>query len=120
MPVQVFSGIKPPNELVEDMLRRQGTIDGLGGRPYTDTLASTHVPIATQSPLTSPYGVQFAPNITHPAPSEVPADDGAPPPSYEDAMAEDLAPVDGQRRDYEHPVPAPTPDEKRVGLFGEG
>ena len=40
------------------------------------------------------------------------------PPSYEDTMAEDLAPVDGPRRDYQQPVTAPlVGDTKRTGLF---
>ena len=41
------------------------------------------------------------------------------PPSYEDALAEDMAPVDGPRREYNQPQGAPvTGDSKRGGLFG--
>lgn len=120
MPVQVFSGVRPPDELLK-VLRQQGTVNNLGGRPYADTLASTSIhqtQFAGQSPLTSPNSTQHVTPIAHPTSFGMSAEEDAPPPSYEDAMAEDLAPVDGQRRDYEHPVPMVTPDEKRTGLFG--
>lgn len=48
-----------------------------------------------------------------PSPGDIP--DEAPP-SYEDAMADDLAPIDGPRRQYEQqPSQTPIGDEKRSG-----
>lgn len=42
----------------------------------------------------------------------------APPPSYEDAIAEDIGPVDGPRRDYQQPeVTRPVGNEKRNERF---
>lgn len=82
-----------------------------------------------------PFGLPTAhPNETHipPTPSERSSFGGAPPrigsydgpilpdeapPSYEDAMAEDIPPFDGPRRDYNPPPSSPVvPHEKGSGV----
>jgi hypothetical protein len=42
-------------------------------------------------------------------------DPDEPPPSYDDAMADDLGPVDGPRRDYEQPVSQPVGGDGDTG-----
>lgn len=61
----------------------------------------------TQTPITpiSPLPPSFRPAqqgeyMPTPSTSTVKTEDEAAPPSYEDTMAEDMAPVDGRRRDY--------------------
>lgn len=73
MPVQVYSGIAPPQALLNAM--------------------------ASSLPGASDEAPQEAPQQPPPqfAPSETAEE---PPPSYEDAIADDLGPVDGPRRDY--------------------
>ncbi|SLM35660.1 Immunoglobulin E-set [Lasallia pustulata] len=86
MPVQVYSGIAPPEALLAAM-------------------AAT--PVAQSQPR--PYK---PPPFAH-VPSRIPLPEfgDEAPPSYEDAMAENVGPVVGARRDYEQPsTPAGAPD----------
>jgi len=128
LPVQVFSGIAPPPKLLELMAnnpRPQPTPATLFPRPQESK--ATYSPSETSMPST-PLHEPTTPltEITsYPAPvgnytNQQPSDyqDEAPPPSYEDAMAHDMAPVDGPRRDYHLPSsggvqgPAFNPDSK--------
>ncbi|MCJ1453857.1 hypothetical protein MMC28_004206 [Mycoblastus sanguinarius] len=100
MPVQVFSGIAPPPALLAQMasrpiatqpapspnLRPPGRVNGP---------SPGYSPGPSSSPSRPP--VQAPSDHIEPSPSDIP--DEAPP-SYEDAMADDLAPIDGPRRDY--------------------
>ncbi|KAK2736420.1 hypothetical protein FQN57_000753 [Myotisia sp. PD_48] len=78
MPVQVYSGIAPPKALLEAM----GIIKP---RPSEMPVAPPQPP----RPLEPPVTPQSQGEMYEEAP-----------PSYEDAMAEALAPVDGPRREY--------------------
>ncbi|KAI9659848.1 MAG: hypothetical protein M1821_001199 [Bathelium mastoideum] len=93
LPVTIYSGIAPPKALLDAM--QESSPDSRGtairrrsapGRENPNAAASTAKPEAGQ-PAAPPY------------------DDA--PPSYEDAIAQDLPPVDGPRRDY---APPPIPE----------
>jgi hypothetical protein len=86
MPVDVYSGIKPSPELVKKMTEQR-------------TPSSTAV---TPDPRPNPRFSQQGANPP-PIPPRQNTSEEPPPPSYEDAMAEDLGPIDGPRRDYEPP-----------------
>lgn len=113
LPVQVFSGIAPPPKLLELMAnnpRPQPTPVALFPRPKESK--ATYSPSDTSMPST-PLQEPTTPLTeinSYPAPvgtytNQQPSDyqDEAPPPSYEDAMADEMAPVDGPRRDYHLP-----------------
>jgi hypothetical protein len=100
MPVQVYSGITPP----------QALLNAMANHPTTSQFKP---PL----PQRRPSQPQQPPPQFAPAPSDIPEDA---PPSYQDAMADDLAPIDGPRRDYaptpQHPAPAGSGDK---GGWGE-
>ncbi|KAI4748142.1 hypothetical protein E4T50_01549 [Aureobasidium sp. EXF-12298] len=125
LPVQIFSGITPPPELLEAMARAQAqgtsggsssappmpprpnypadtkTASGAPPLPARKPVASTATAQATQTP------VQVVQHVEHSG-EEPPYGDA--PPSYEDAMAMDLQPVSGiQRAEYAPPVVAEDP-----------
>ncbi|EDN05267.1 predicted protein, partial [Histoplasma mississippiense (nom. inval.)] len=83
MAVQVYSGIAPPQALL-DAIRR------------TPSKASK----ASDDPPPKPPRPEVAPTVP---PVQDEYDDA--PPSYEDAMADALGPVDGPRREYNPPEP---------------
>ncbi|PGH06256.1 hypothetical protein GX51_02453 [Blastomyces parvus] len=83
MPVQVYSGIAPPQALL-DAVRR----------------SPSKVSKVSEVPPPQPPRPEVAPTI---APVQTEYDDA--PPSYEDAMADALGPVDGPRREYNPPDP---------------
>ncbi|KAL8825479.1 MAG: hypothetical protein Q9191_004391 [Dirinaria sp. TL-2023a] len=90
MPVQVYSGIAPP----------QALLNAMANNPVTGT--SNQLPQQAPQQPPPPF-----------APSDI-ADDV--PPSYEDAIADELGPVDGPRREYEppqHPRTSTESPEKR-------
>lgn len=108
LPVQVFSGIAPPARLLELMANNAPlpTPTSLFPKP-SDTKApySPAEPSAPSTPLQEPSTSLHEIN-SHPAPvgnyaSQQPSDyPEEAPPSYEDAIADEVAPVDGPRRDY--------------------
>ena len=120
--VQVYSGIAPPPQLLKAMASHEqqqhnsgpafarppepNKHAALSEKPSTPTSESDLVP-AQVGHYAAPQGSEF--------PEEAP-------PSYEDAMADDLAPVDGPRRDYDVPeeeqLPAFNPDSKTGGGLG--
>ena len=89
LPVQVFSGVAPPRALLDALAAQRpvpvpGSSDGMappGVQPQQPPLAQSSPAYAANPPAAGQ-----------------PPDDA--PPSYEDAMAQDLGPVDGLRRDY--------------------
>ena len=95
MPVKVYSGIAPPQALLD-------AIAASALQPSPSKPTGQNFPTATDSRPTIP-----------PRPSGVPVSDDSgaayddAPPSYEDIMAENLSPVDGPRREY-HPPDAST------------
>lgn len=119
MPCRVYSGIEPPAQLVEEMFKRQSEQrhDTPYNRPPVSAAPAASRPDA-EAGVPNP-----APAYSPPAPGAVvggagPGEPEDAPPSYEDAMAQDIGPVDGPRRNYEQPQTAPvTGDEKRGSLF---
>lgn len=103
MPVKVYSGIAPPQALLDAMAAAK-----LQPSPTKPN------PRPTWSPPTN--SDSRPPMPPRPEDGPVPADVGAvyddAPPSYEDAMADNIAPVDGPRREY-HPPDAPSSSSSR-------
>ncbi|EZG08581.1 hypothetical protein H106_02250 [Trichophyton rubrum CBS 735.88] len=114
MAVQVYSGIAPPQALLDAMNGHpskgpipapvQNPVFGFGPGP-------SHIPPSQPmaGPGPGPSPIPMNPNIPPPQPPRPnPANnpvsmenyEEAPPPSYEDAMADALAPVDGPRHEY--------------------
>lgn len=115
MAVQVYSGIAPPQALLEQIASRPA-------RPTTQPpyMASNLRPPGSVSghspnPL-RPSAPQPPSDHVEPSPSDIP--DEAPP-SYEDAMADDLAPIDGPRRDYHQATTQPLRTDGK-GSTGDG
>ncbi|MCJ1272807.1 hypothetical protein MMC21_000596 [Puttea exsequens] len=101
MPVQVYSGIAPSQALLDQMAARP--LPNQQPAPYAasnlrppgpSTSASPNVPSRPSSQQQQP---QQQSDHIEPSPGDIP--DEAPP-SYEDAMADELAPIDGPRRNY--------------------
>jgi len=95
MPVKVYSGIAPPQALLDAMAA--ATLQPSSSKPNEQNLPTD----ANSRPPMPP----------RPSGAPVPANSGVvydeAPPSYEDAMADNLGPVDGPRREY-HPPDAST------------
>jgi hypothetical protein len=120
LPVKIYSGIAPPKALLDAAL----TGDSQKLRPQVHTL---NVPAYQQSqaPYTpaTPTHAGFAggSNAFAGQPAQPPPQAGgmedAPPPSYEEAIGQDLPPINGYRGSYQPPPPpegAPRfSDEKR-------
>ncbi|RMZ89466.1 hypothetical protein DV736_g3305, partial [Chaetothyriales sp. CBS 134916] len=120
MAVKVYSGIRPPPELLGRMASRpQGqhvapifprTNQQMPSNEYHPNPDMPSTPTHEHSAQPALMGSQLAPQPDIP--------DEAPP-SYEDAMAEDLAPVDGPRRHYnvsEAEQPPAFNQERKLGL----
>lgn len=97
MPVKVYSGIAPPQALLDAMAAAalQPSPSKPKPRPTWSENEGANRPPVPPRPATG-----------GPVPADSVAYDDAPP-SYEDAMAENLSPVDGPRREY-HPPDAST------------
>lgn len=98
--MNIYSGIAPPPALLKAM-----------------SVKRPNVPV--QPPAEKPTEAPAIP--PRPTPAPTPAYDAEPqpeyedaPPSYEDAMADEIGPVDGPRREYN------TPDTALVGQSGSG
>jgi hypothetical protein len=92
MPVKVYSGISPPQALLDAMAaggQVQPTIPP--SRPSRPSQETSEPPPMPPRPARPPMPIN----------PEDGYDDA--PPSYEDAMAETLSPVDGPRREYNPP-----------------
>ena len=120
----VYSGITPPQELLDAMAEARA-----GVRPPTTTASSSAVPnkLRTEgrkqsstkiptTPLEAPasIGSMGAPALPghRPQQSQPPEYSDAPP-SYEDAVATDMPPVDAPRPDY---APPPAGDDDVLGM----
>lgn len=116
LPVKVYSGIAPPKALLD------ATLTGESGKVKPGASASLNPPQQVQPPQTPVEQPGFAganafpPVQGAPAASPQPPYDDAPP-SYEDAIGQDLPPINGYRGSYQPPpVPEGAPrfsDEKR-------
>ncbi|KAF2736490.1 arrestin [Polyplosphaeria fusca] len=116
LPVKVFSGVAPPKALLE----ATSTVDTGKLKPPVGT------GLAPASPMQAPHTPVDAPGFSGstafpPMQGAAGADHLAPydeaPPSYEDAIGQDLPPINGYRGSYQPPpVPEGAPrfsDEKR-------
>ncbi|KAJ5761410.1 hypothetical protein N7533_003449 [Penicillium manginii] len=103
MPVKVYSGIAPPQALLDAMAAVKLQPSPTKTTPQPPWPASSEQPRPAMPP--------------RPEGEPIPADAGAvyddAPPSYEDAIADNLAPVDGPRREY-HPPDASTSSRSSV------
>ncbi len=114
MPIQVYSGIAPPRALLEQMATRPAR--PAAQSPYTASNLPPPNPVNRPAAGPSrPSAPQPPSDHVEPSPSDIP--DEAPP-SYEDAMADDLAPIDGPRRDY-HQAPMQPPRSDEKGSMGD-
>jgi len=107
LPVMVYSGIAPPPQLLRAMAnnpRPQPTRPPLFPRPNQSNGTSVQSRTPPDTPTTPLSEIHSHPaqvgSYNHDQQSDIP--DEAPP-SYEDAMADDIAPVDGPRREYHVP-----------------
>ncbi|KAF9886416.1 hypothetical protein FE257_011448 [Aspergillus nanangensis] len=104
MPIKVYSGIAPPQALLDAMAatgRVKPTVTPpMPTRPIENAHERPPMPPrpTTESAEPPAFDVPAAPV---PVSAEETYDDA--PPSYEDAMAETLSPVDGPRREYNPP-----------------
>jgi hypothetical protein len=118
MPVDVYSGIAPPPALLAEMAKKSDSSSAGIRRATQPVPRPQSFSAASQAP--PPFTSSSRPSSTsaalRPPSSDVPEDA---PPSYEDAMAEELAPVDGPRRGYtQQPQSNPVVgDSKRGGNF---
>ena len=120
LPVKVFSGIRPPPELLGRMAssskpQQASPIFSKPEKPHAIPVSNGHHPDpdvpSTPTQEHSAYPAQMG------APAPEPDYPDEAPPSYEDAMAEDIGPVDGPRHSYSVPdaeqqQPAFNPDSK--------
>jgi hypothetical protein len=112
LPVKVYSGIKPPQALLDGGFNTDHREVEGAGKPNTLNVPpqQIHAPGTPTTP-THAGGQQGAAGA-----ATLPAYDDAPP-SYEDAIGEDLPPINGYRGSYRTPeVPEGAPrfsDEKR-------
>lgn len=109
--IEIYSGVSPPPALLNAMASRP-TVPAQrpqAARPPA-AAASAQAPRPTYDPV-------YPPQLTT---STVPEDDA--PPSYEDAIADDITPVDGPRREYSGvtDVNAPPMDQKAPLRRGGG
>ncbi|KAL9104515.1 MAG: hypothetical protein Q9163_000546 [Psora crenata] len=94
MPVRVYSGIAPSQALLAAMSNRisqsaaQGVPPSIPPRPPAPNGSSPSYPQPTLAQTT---------DHIEPAPGDIPSDA---PPSYEDAIADNMGPIDGPRREY--------------------
>lgn len=108
LPVQVFSGVKPPIELLEAMANARPP-----GASWEQPIKAP--PLPARKPVHRP-DLQTPVPSQHSVPMHPSGEDDLPlynedPPSYEDSIAHglDLSPVDGMGRDYAPPIPTEDP-----------
>lgn len=104
MPVKVYSGIKPPPALLKAIATsHQQPHMPMDPGPKPSSIGN-HPPIPrTPSSPSTPSYEQHSPRVGTFAPSQQAMLNDDAPPSYEDAMADEIGPVDGPRRDYNIP-----------------
>lgn len=106
LPVKVYSGIAPPPQLLNAMANRPPP-----SHLFNDLKISNGAAMSYDQPPETPIS-PTSPEQHFPArigafSQPVDADEAAPP-SYEDAMADDIGPLDGPRRDYNPPIDPPS------------
>ncbi|KAL8671265.1 MAG: hypothetical protein Q9168_004234 [Polycauliona sp. 1 TL-2023] len=111
MPVSVYSGIRPPQALLQAMADTHRPLVGPQANiPSPSSPKISAFAPSSQSPAKPPYNNEppvilnhnpsapIATGQTHP---EEPFEDEAPP-TYQEAIADGIGPVEGARRDYQH------------------
>jgi hypothetical protein len=98
--VSLFSGIAPPAALL-DRIQHGGRPNGINHVDTNMSTTSLSSPVAAGPPLAAQPG----PSSQGPSGAAPPSYE-EPPPSYEDAMADNLRPADGHRPGYRPPDPA--------------
>ncbi|KAL8812992.1 MAG: hypothetical protein Q9200_000619 [Gallowayella weberi] len=102
MPVSVYSGIAPPAALLQAMAGIPSTAS-----PSTSNISAVHPPPSKLPSSAEPHPIILDPqNSHHPIATgqthpEGLAEDDAPP-TYEEAVADGIGPVQGARREYQH------------------
>ena len=122
MPLKIYSGIAPPSQLLAAMSNPINSQSPSGQasmpvhhlsqtfpnfpqrpsypiRPPSNFTPTGQVPLAETPPIISSSAPHY-PLGQHERPQPENSEFGDAPPSYEDAMADELAPVSGPRRDY--------------------
>lgn len=129
LPVKIYSGVAPPAALLQRMASSHPKVPGAGGQFAATLQPPSPSSFFPSTPITPSYAHNHPPappgtisNITTPSsfqPSSRPPDDNDDdaPPSYEDAIADEIAPVDGPRRDYSVPS-TPGMGDRRDSGFG--
>ncbi|KAH6683354.1 hypothetical protein B0J14DRAFT_575806 [Halenospora varia] len=105
--IEIYSGISPPPALLSAMASTAPTT--MQNRPTLPTRPGVGVPHVPTQPVPAPDPL-YPPQLGTPGAAAV--EDA--PPSYEDAMADEISPADGPRREYSGvtDVNAPSMDEK--------
>ncbi|OCK77532.1 hypothetical protein K432DRAFT_304003 [Lepidopterella palustris CBS 459.81] len=118
LPVKVYSGIEPPAALLQAMASG-GTLQPGLGQPVSSLQPEPYsiLPHTPIEPSVSSAN-QFPPQQGTQLPPQAEPGYEEAPPSYEDAIGQDLPPIDGYRGEYQPPpVPEGAPrfsgDEKR-------
>ena len=116
MPVQIYSGIAPPEALLARMNSQPSFLQGQQSNPGLSASPQSSTPRPPQThtaPLLQPQQGQFSP--------PPPTFPGEAPPSYEDAIADGIGPVDGPRRAYDQlpSTPASASSGKASGELGK-
>lgn len=110
LPVKVYSGIAPPKALLEAGFNVEA------GKPATLNVPQMQAPHTPTTPTHAGFNSANAFSGQPEQPHAAPAYDDAPP-SYEDAIGQDLPPINGYRGSYQPPPePEGAPrfsDEKR-------
>ncbi|ERF72099.1 hypothetical protein EPUS_02890 [Endocarpon pusillum Z07020] len=128
--VKVYSGIAPPAALLQRIAtphskspRTQFAATPLATPASNQLSPSSFYPPTPITPSYAQHQPPAPPGNTAsyfppPRPSQLPdgVDDDEAPPSYEDAMADEIAPVDGPRREYSIPIP---PDRSDSGFSSD-
>ncbi|KAL4784526.1 hypothetical protein BJX76DRAFT_327258 [Aspergillus varians] len=104
VPVRVYSGITPPPALLE----------AIAANTQTKPTLSPHTPSWSQEQGPERPPMPPRPNVAPPPVNPDAAYDEAPP-SYEDAMAETLSPLEGPRREYYPPDASSTRSAVELG-----
>ncbi|KAH0564884.1 hypothetical protein GP486_001723 [Trichoglossum hirsutum] len=126
IPVEVFSGIAPPPALLEAVARSQGSSSLSSPLPNASSpfmsppSSNSDKPITLGTPL-QPTSPSYANRPQHTGEIMSTASHGqldVEPPSYEDAMADEIGPVDGPRRNYSQLIEVE--DDKATGVVGLG
>jgi hypothetical protein len=135
LPVKVYSGIAPPPALLQRIATSHPKLPGshlaataAGGAPPTPLSPASFYPPTPMTPSYAQHHLPAPPGTTasyfqssH-RPPQTPdgVDDDEAPPSYEDAMADEMAPVDGPRRDYNIPTAPPDRRDSGFGVDSKG